>query len=361
MGSQLPRGIKMANKSVIRILIVAASCVVTGFVMLGSTSSGQTAKPTMDHSLYAHVVQVGWVVKDLDSVVNYWQMLGLRNIRRAGVMDFPDVTYRGKKTPLKMKMAFGDIGGVQIEWIQPVEGHSVYNDFLSAHGDGVHHLAYQMPSPAVMDQQIRYFKSRGVSVVQSGTWKGQKGVGRFAYLKTAPGGGGLTLELTYNPDSQRGGETARANEYPFNQINHFGFVVPDVRKVSAFWQHVGFAPLQIVHNVSLDRMYRGKPGKFEMDLGWNRAGDLPLEWIQSTVGPNDYLEYRKEHGDGLHHLGFSVKDMDAAIAHFKARGVNVTMSGGWDVHGSKGRFAYLDTDPHGGLTVELIWNQPRSK
>jgi len=351
----------MAHKRIIGTLIVAVSCLVAGFVMLGSTVSGQTARPAMDHSLYRHVVQVGWVVNNLDAVVDYWQRLGLRNIHRAGVMSFPDVTYRGRKTPLKLKMAFGDIGGVQMEWIQPVEGRSVYNEFLSAHGDGVHHLAYRMPSPAVMDQQIRYFKSRGVSVVQSGTWKGQKGVGRFAYLDTAPRGGGLTLELVYNPDWPPGGESARANEYPFNKISHFGFVVADVHKVSAFWQHVGFGPLEIVHNVSLNRMYDGKPGKFEMDLGWNRRGDRPFEWIQSTAGPNDYLEYRKKHGDGLHHLGFTVKDMDAAIAHFKAKGANVTMSGGWDVHGNKGRFAYLDTDPHGGVTIELIWNQPHSK
>lgn len=351
----------MARKSVVRCLIVAVLCLVTGFVMLGSTTSGQTARPTMDRSLYTHVVQVGWVVKDLNSVVDYWQMLGLRNIRRAGVVDFPDVTYRGKKTPLKLKMAFGDIGGVQIEWIQPVEGHSVYNEFLSRHGDGVHHLAYQMPSPAVMEQQIEYFKSRGVDVVQSGTWKGQKGEGRFAYLDTAPEGGGITIELTYNPDWPLGGETARTNEYPFNKINHLGFVVPDVRKVSAYWQRIGFGKLQIVHNVSLDRMYRGKPGKFEMDLGWNRSGDFPFEWIQSTVGPNDYVEYQKEHGEGLHHMGFSVKDMDGAIAHFKSKGVNVSMSGAWDIHGSKGRFAYLDTGAHGGVTIELIWNQPHSK
>jgi catechol 2,3-dioxygenase-like lactoylglutathione lyase family enzyme len=350
----------MVSRGVCKVLIIAASCFAAGFVALGSPVSDPAAKPTVDRSLYGHVAQVGWVVKDLDSVVDYWQKLGLENIRRDGVRDFPDVTYRGKKTRLRMKMAFADIGGVQIEWIQPVEGRSVYNEFLSKHGDGVHHLAYQMPSPKVMDEQIRYFKQHGVSVVQSGTWKGQKGEGRFAYLDTAPEGGGVTLELMYNPDWPRGGEAPRANQYPFNNINHYGFVVPDVREVSSFWQRLGFGALDIEHNVSLDRMYRGRPGKFEMDLGWNRWGDRPLEWIQSTVGPNDYLEYRKEHGEGLHHLGFGVKDMDAAIVHFKSKGVNVIMSGAWDMARSKGRFAYLDTDPHGGVTVELIYNQPRA-
>jgi catechol 2,3-dioxygenase-like lactoylglutathione lyase family enzyme len=351
----------MVCKRIVRTLIVAATCLAAGFVVVGFSGSGQAARPTLDRSLYRHVTKLGWVVSDLDSVVDYWQMLGFRNIRRTGVMEFPEVTYRGRKTPLKLKMAFGDIGGVQIEWIQPVEGRSDYNRFLSAHGDGVHHLAYQMPSPAVMQQQIEYFKSRGVSVVQSGTWNGQKGEGRFVYLDTAPAGGGITLELIYNPDWPRGGEAPRANEYPLNNIGHFGFVVADAHKVSAYWQQIGFDPLDIVHNVSLDRMYHGRPAKFEMDLGWNRSGDRPFEWIQSTIGPNDYIDYRKKHGEGLHHLGFTVKDMDAAIAHFKARGAGVTMDGGWDDNGYKGRFAYLDTDPHGGVTVEFIWNQPHPK
>ena len=37
------------------------------------------AKPTVDLSIYGRVVQVGWVVKDLDRVVDYWEKLGLKN------------------------------------------------------------------------------------------------------------------------------------------------------------------------------------------------------------------------------------------------------------------------------------------
>ena len=189
-----------------RTLTAAAVCLSFGPAMAGAQSSGAVARPTVDGSIYGHIVQVGWVVKDLDPVVDYWQKLGLKDIQRDGVRDFPNVNYRGKIINLKMKMAFGDIGGVQIEWIQPVGPKSVYDEFLAKHGDGVHHLAYQMPSPAVMDQQIQYFKQRGVKVIQSGTWKGQKGEGRFAYLDTAPEGGGITLELIYHPDWPLGGE-----------------------------------------------------------------------------------------------------------------------------------------------------------
>lgn len=350
----------MTGKKVVGILLAGALGLTLCFVRLALPASEQAAKPTVDLSLYRHVVQAGWVVKDLDSVVDYWEMLGLKNIHRAGVVNFPAVTFRGKKTPLKMKMAFGDIGGVQIEWIQPAEGESAYNEFLRKHGDGVHHLAYRIPRPEVMDEQIRYFKERGVEVVQSGTWKGKNGEGRFAYLDTAPEGGGITLELMYNPDWPAQGEAPSANEYPLTQIVQYAFVIPDVRKVGAYWERMGFGGLQVDHNVSLDRVYRGEPGQFEMYLGWGRAGDVPFEWIQALKGPSVYDEYRKTRGEGLHHLAFNVRDMDEAIAHFKAKGVGVAQSGGWDSNGHKGRFAYLDTDAHGGVTIELLWNQPRA-
>jgi catechol 2,3-dioxygenase-like lactoylglutathione lyase family enzyme len=332
------------------------------FAPVGSLVAADKAKPTVDLSIYRHVIQVGWVVKDLDRVVGYWEKLGLKNVRREGVQDFPDVTYRGKKTPLSLKMAFADIGGVQIEWIEPAKGKSVYDEFLKTHGDGVHHLAYAVASPEQLEEQLRYFKDKGVGVVQRGSWQGEKGKGLFAYLDTAPRGGGLTIELTYNPDSPPGGGAAEShNDYPFNKIVQYALCVHNDRKVGAFYESLGFGGMPIDHNVSVNRMYRGKPGKFEMDLGWWHWGDVTFEWIQPLIGPSVYHEFLKKHGEGVHHLAFNVKDMDEAVKLLEARGAPVSQSGGWDNPDSKGRFAYMDTEPYGGLTIELLWNQPMNK
>jgi len=46
---------------------------------------------------------------------------------------------------------------------------------------------------------------------------------------------------------------------------------------------------------------------------------------------------------------------------FEGKGAPRTMWGGWDTPTSKGRFAYLDTDPHGGVTLEILWDQPMPK
>jgi methylmalonyl-CoA/ethylmalonyl-CoA epimerase len=326
---------------------------------LTSAGAKDVAKPTVDLSLYRHVAQVGWVVKDLDRVVEYWEKLGLRNIRRSGIVDASNTIYRGRKSPLKLKMAFGNVGGVQIEWIQPVSGKSIYDEFLAKHGEGVHHLAYAMPSPKQLDTELRHFKTQGVEAAQYGSWIGSKGQGRFVYLDTAPRGGGLTIELLYDPDVFPQRETQPvANEYPFTKIAQYALVVRNVKEVSSYYESLGFGGMPIDHNISVNRLYRGQPGRFEMYLGWWHWGDVTFEWIQSLVGPSVYDEYLKAHGEGFHHFAFEVRDMGEAIKLLEARGAPVAQSGGWDSPSSKGRFAYMNSEPYGGVTIELLWNAP---
>ena len=320
----------------------------------------QTAAPaSSDQSIYRHVVQVGWVVKDLDKVVRYWEGLGLKDIHRVGIVEFPDTIYRGRKSPIAVKRAYATVGAVEIHWVQPLRGHSVYDEFLRQHGDGVHHLTYATASAEQLQQQVEGFRAKGVGIVQQGTWQGSKEIGRYVYLDTAAQGGGLTIELMYNPDAVAGGRAARAeNDYPFSKIVQYAFVVRDVQKVGRYFDSLGLGGLAVEHNVSIDKYYRGKVGTFEMDLGWNKLGDVPFEWVEPTRGPSVYHEFLRRHGEGFHHLAFNVKDMDEAIASLKSKGAVVSQSGGWDYPNSKGRFAYLDTEPYGGVTIELLWNKP---
>jgi len=348
----------MSKASVLMLTAIGALGIIFCVDVESFSAPSEDAKPTVDMSIYGHVVQVGWVVKDIDRVVDYWEKLGLKNIRRFRIGESIQM-YRGKKYSVTQRQAFADIGDVQIEWVQPIKGTSACSEFLEKHGEGVSHLAYAATSPEQFDEQIKYFESKGIAVVQS---SGQvpKGAGRFAYLDTAPQGGGLDIELLYFPRGQIWGAAKEAvpNEYPFNRIAQYAFVVRDVRAAGAFYESLGFGGMPVDHNVSLDRIYRGAPGKFEMDLGWGRFGDVVFEWIQPLVGPSIYDEALQARGEGFHHLAFEVKDMDEAIKLLAARDAHVTQSGGWDNPGGKGRFAYLDTERYGGLTIELLWNQP---
>jgi catechol 2,3-dioxygenase-like lactoylglutathione lyase family enzyme len=344
--------------------------VVSGCAALAVLSSGAPATVTTaavqvapaavapDPGIYKHVAHLGWVVRDLDATVAAWRALGVTDIRDEGVQEFP-VVYRAKNSTARVKKASARFNNGTVQWIQPLNGGTAYADFLAERGEGVQHVAFSVPGDARLTEELARYKSAGVGVVQTGTWTGRAGTGRFAYLDTAAEGGGMTLELEYNPDASPGAAHRSVNEDPFARITQYAFVVRDVNKVSAYFERIGLGALPIDRNVSLDRMYRGKPGTFEMLLGWGRKTDVVFEWIQSVVGPNVYDEHLKQHGEGFHHLGFNVTDMDATIARLRSRGLDVTMSGGWNTNGHEGRFAYLDADKHGGVTIELLWNKPR--
>jgi 4-hydroxyphenylpyruvate dioxygenase-like putative hemolysin len=62
-----------------------------------------------------------------------------------------------------------------------------------------------------------------------------------------------------------------------------------------------------------------------------------------------HLEFLRQHGEGIHHLGFRVEDFEAKLQQAKAMGFEVLQTGPF------GRFyAYLDTRRQGGIIFELI-------
>ncbi len=318
----------------------------------------QAVAPALHPALYHHVARVVWVVGDLDQVVGYWQKLGVHDLHDDGAVTFPNLTYHGKPDPASARQMIGHIGGLEIEWLQPIKGGEFWSSSLREHGDGIRALGYNTGTPQEFDDQIRYFASKGVGVMAMGDWQGQKGRGRFAYLDTAARGGGNTMALFDDPDtSSPASIVASHNDYPLTKIGHYAWVVRDVRQVDAYYAGLGFKPFaNIDHNISLDRVYRGQPGTYEMWLGWDRSGDAPFEWVQQITGPDIYVEYFQKHGEGFHHLGVNVTDMDQAIASMTARGAPPSQTAAWNTPKGKGRAVYLDTEPYGGVTLELIYD-----
>jgi len=317
----------------------------------------EPAQPALNQDAFRHVAQVVWVVKDLDRVVAYWEHLGVRDIHRDGVVHYKNLTYRGKADPATVKQVTGHIGSLEIKWIQPMRGGRFWRDGLRAHGDGIRVLSYEVESAKDFDEQVAYFRQKGVGVVVDDNWQGQKGQGRATYLDTADAGGGNTLGLIYNPDRAAEAPERAANDYPLGKVDHFAWVVNDVRKVDAYYSGLGFKPFAAIdHAKMLDRVYRDGPGTYEMWLGWDRTGDAPREWVQQITGPDIYVEYGKKHGEGFHHLGLTVTDMDAAIEQMTAGGAPPSQSAAWKSAKGKGRAVYVDTEPHGGVTLELIYN-----
>ncbi len=116
--------------------------------------------------------------------------------------------------------------------------------------------------------------------------------------------------------------------------------------------------MSFTHSALSDLRYHGALGQFDQELGWQRHGAVVYEWISPLKGPTVYEDALKAHGEGFHHLAFQVEDMDKAMAAWTTAGFPVVQSGAWGEKGKpgSGRFAYVDTDPIGGVTVELLWD-----
>jgi catechol 2,3-dioxygenase-like lactoylglutathione lyase family enzyme len=87
---------------------------------------------------------VSIVVKDAQAVAeNYWNILGIGpwNIYNWEAPFVYEHIYHGKPTFMRAKIAYAQVGAVRLELYQPIEGDSIYGDFLAERGEGLHHIS----------------------------------------------------------------------------------------------------------------------------------------------------------------------------------------------------------------------------
>jgi methylmalonyl-CoA/ethylmalonyl-CoA epimerase len=128
-------------------------------------------------------VQIGIVVRDLDRATQ--SLTSLFGIGPFKLMEWPNRAdskyfYRGKQERIKIRQAFVQVGPLELELIQPVEGErNAYHEFLEQRGGGIHHLLFEVDD---LDQVSRGLAEYGVEVLQAGT--GIRPGPRWALLNT---------------------------------------------------------------------------------------------------------------------------------------------------------------------------------
>ena len=93
------------------------------------------------------VAQLGFVVKDLDAAVeSWWKLFGIGpwHFYTYGKPMVRSMTYHGAPADYRMRLALSWIGPLRIELIEPVQGDTVYQEFIE--GPRVRH-----PSPGHPD------------------------------------------------------------------------------------------------------------------------------------------------------------------------------------------------------------------
>jgi methylmalonyl-CoA/ethylmalonyl-CoA epimerase len=129
------------------------------------------------------IVQVGIIVRDAQAACDAWT--SRFKIDPPHIVDWPipgknlegSATYHGRPANFRMRLAFLQLGPVQIEFIEPLEGDNIYSDFLSEHGEGLHHILFEAADPAAIIEGI------GAPVLQSGGSSLRPGA-TWSYLDT---------------------------------------------------------------------------------------------------------------------------------------------------------------------------------
>lgn len=128
------------------------------------------------------IAQVGFIVRDIEkSKKVFAEFLGVPvpDTFDGGSFEVTGTTVEGEPAPdANCKMAFFDIGEkTQLELIQPNGVKSTWQDFLDTHGEGIHHIAFQVKD---MKSKIISCENFGMKCVQQGKYG--DGSGEYAYL-----------------------------------------------------------------------------------------------------------------------------------------------------------------------------------
>ena len=128
------------------------------------------------------LAQVGFIVKDVEETKKKWaEFLGVDVPPTQPIGDFEitQTNFQGQPAPeAYCWMAFFDVGpNLQLELIQPNEAPSTWRKFLDEHGEGMHHLAFQVKDSA---QQVANAEKAGLKLVQHGLYGDASG--EYNYL-----------------------------------------------------------------------------------------------------------------------------------------------------------------------------------
>lgn len=138
---------------------------------------------TGPHQFKAEAVgQVGILVEDCVKVSEDWErMFGIGPWR---ILELSGKDAEGK--PIKLfKLALANLGGVEIELAQPLEGKTYHKEYVDTHGDtGLHHLCFFVDD---VDAELANFVAQGANVLAHSP-------GSFAYFETG-GPGAVIFEL----------------------------------------------------------------------------------------------------------------------------------------------------------------------
>ena len=120
--------------------------------------------------VFTHCVQIGAVVRNLDEKIKVLtEIFGIGPFR---ILEWPpegrtgmQKSYYDQPGRFTARMAFAELGAIELELIEPREGPSIWADFLEQHGEGIHHVRFNVDQEQPV---VDYLAGHGIVAAQRG-------------------------------------------------------------------------------------------------------------------------------------------------------------------------------------------------
>lgn len=92
-------------------------------------------------------IQINIVVADIEQAAAHWaELLGIEKpvIHENTLTGGENYKYHGKEETCKLKVCNIEMDGFVIELHEPAGGESSFQEFLDKHGNGVHHIGFEV-------------------------------------------------------------------------------------------------------------------------------------------------------------------------------------------------------------------------
>jgi methylmalonyl-CoA/ethylmalonyl-CoA epimerase len=330
-------------------------------------TAASTELPTGYAGLRYPITQVSLAVEDLEKTMElYYRAFGWSgwDVFEHQPPTHHNTELRGVPTHYTLKGAEVMVGSLNFELLEPVEGPSLWKEFIAQRGEGIASIAVMFQTMAEGETVKREFASRGMPV----TMKANIGDHiEYYYLDTQErfgcliesGSGHATdfVKPAYvypTPDAPPS-EKPPALDYTITQIS---VVVRDLEsRLRAYHEAFGWGPWKmyeadgevIMHDCELD----GRPCDF-FNVRWaeTQVGDVNFELIEPRGGDNPWQRMLDRSGEGIGSIAVMFRtreESEQVKEEFRRLGIGITAVGRI---GSHIEWYYLDTQPGFKCVIE---------
>ena len=125
-------------------------------------------------------------------------------------------------------------------------------------------------------------------------------------------------------------------------LDHIGVVVKDLQKA-----------IGLLENLSLTVGEREDIEHLKVAVAFFQVNGNRIELISPLTEHHELTQHMKEHGEGLHHIAFKVRDMNESMENLKKRGIRIAQGRPRGKgHGGK-EIAFLNEEDTCGILIEL--------